>query len=213
MEFEILSYLNTIITVSLISIFMAISPGADFAMVIRNSIFHSREKGLYSSFGIALAIWIHVTYSIAGLAIIISQSIILFSIIKYLGAGYLIYIGWKTFTSSSDKNQQIIDDHKIISNFEAFKIGFITNALNPKTIIFFLSIFTQVVSIETPLYIQIIYGAIISLAHLIWFVTVAILLTQRIILQKFNSYKNTIEKVIGSLLMGFGLKVAISSNE
>ena len=192
MEFDILPYLNTIITVSVISIFMAISPGADFAMVIRNSIFHSREKGLYSSFGIALAIWIHVTYSIAGLAIIISQSIVLFSIIKYLGAGYLIYIGWKTFTSSSNKNQEIIDDHKIISNFEAFKIGFITNALNPKTTIFFLSIFTQVVSVETPLYMQVIYGAIISLAHLVWFVTVAILLTQPIILQKFNSYKNCI---------------------
>ncbi len=73
MEFEILPYLNTIITVSIIAIFMAISPGADFAMVIRNSVFYSREKGIYSAFGIALAIWVHIAYSIAGLAIIISQ--------------------------------------------------------------------------------------------------------------------------------------------
>lgn len=213
MEFEILSYSSTIIAVSIIAIFMAISPGADFAMVVRNSVFYGREKGLYSAFGIALAIWVHVTYSIAGLAIIISKSIILFSIIKYLGAGYLIYIGWKTFTSKSKENQQTINSNKSISNFITFKIGFITNALNPKTTIFFLSIFTQVVNIETPLYIQIIYGAIISLAHLIWFAIVSILLTQPIILQKFNYYKKSIERVIGSMLIGFGLKVAISSNE
>lgn len=213
MEFEILPYLSTIITVSVIAIFMAISPGADFAMVIRNSVFYSREKGLYSALGIALAIWVHVSYSIAGLAIIISQSIIFFSIIKYLGAGYLIYIGWKTFTTTSKEDQQTIDNDKIISNFTAFKIGFITNVLNPKTTIFFLSIFTQVINTETPLYIQIIYGAIISLAHLIWFVIVSILLTQPIILQKFNYYKKPIERVIGSMLMGFGIKVAISSNE
>ena len=213
MEFEILPYLSTIITVSVIAIFMAISPGVDFAMVLRNSIFYSRQKGLYSSLGIALAIWIHVAYSIAGLAIIISQSIILFSIIKYLGAGYLMYIGWKTFTSSSKRNQQCTNKNDTISNFTAFKIGFITNALNPKTTIFFLSIFTQVISIETPLFIQIIYGAIISMAHLIWFSLVAILLTQPSILQKFNNYQKSIEKIIGSLLMGFGLKVAIFSNE
>ena len=213
MEFEILPYLSTIITVSIIAIFMAISPGADFAMIIRNSVFYSRKKGIYSAFGIALAIWIHVLYSIAGLAIIISQSIILFSIVKYLGAGYLIYIGWKTFTSLSKENQQTINNDKIISNFTAFKIGFITNLLNPKTTIFFLSIFTQVINVETPMYIQIIYGAIISFAHLVWFIIVSILLTQPIVLQKLNYYKKTIEKIIGTMLIGFGLKIAISSNE
>jgi len=213
MDFGILPYLSTIITVCVISIFMAISPGADFAIVVRNSILHSREKGLYTSVGITLAIWVHVSYSIAGLAIIISQSIILFSIIKYIGAAYLIYIGWKTFVSVSKEEEIVTNNRKTISNFTAFKIGFITNVLNPKTTIFFLSIFTQVISIETPIYIQIIYGAIISLAHLIWFTLVTVLLTQETVLQKFNYYKKIIERVIGTILMGFGLKVAISSNE
>ncbi len=212
MVFEIVPYLDSILSVIVIAIFMAISPGSDFAMVTRNSIFYSRTAGIYSSLGIGLAIWIHVAYSTAGLAIIISKSIVLFSIIKYLGAAYLIYVGWKTFKAPPEQDQHEVD-HKSLSNFSAFKVGFISNALNPKTTIFFLSLFTQVITPDTPFYIQMIYGAIISLAHLIWFCIVTLLLTQPIMLRKFNNYRKAIEKVVGSVLIGFGLKVAFASNE
>jgi threonine/homoserine/homoserine lactone efflux protein len=139
MNIDFTLYLAELISVSMIAIFMAISPGADFVMVTRNSVFYGRQGGLYSSIGVILAIWIHVVYSIAGLAIIISNSIILFSIVKYLGAAYLIYIGWKTFKSKSNLEIEGQSGREKLSNFSALKIGFITNALNPKTTIFFLS--------------------------------------------------------------------------
>lgn len=205
-------YFTQIISVAIISIFMAISPGADFIMITRNSIFYSRSAGLYSALGISIAIWIHVTYSIAGLAVIISNSVILFSIIKYMGAAYLLYIGWKTFKSNTNLNIEKPTDKKTLSNLSALKIGFITNALNPKTTIFFLSIFTQIVDSTTPLAIQILYGAIISIAHLLWFSLVALFLSHPVLLQKFNLSKNVIEKVVGSLLIGFGLKIASITN-
>ncbi|MGL1860945.1 MAG: LysE family transporter [Pseudodesulfovibrio sp.] len=210
---ELTPYWEGLASVAVVAIFMAISPGADFAMVTRNSIFHSRTAGLYSALGVSLAIWIHVAYSIAGLAVIISNSIILFSIIKYIGAAYLIYIGWKTFSSKPDTQVQQSAPQIELSNTSAFKIGLITNALNPKTTVFFLSIFTQVVEPHTPIFIQVIYGAIISLAHLLWFSTVAILLTQPPLLRRFNEYRNGIEKVVGSVLMGFGIKVATATSE
>ncbi len=212
MNIDLTLYLPELISVSIIAIFMAISPGADFVMVTRNSVFYSRTAGLFSSLGISLAIWIHVAYSIAGLALIISKSIVLFSIIKYLGAFYLIYIGWQTLRSQSKLSSSEKPDSNELSNFSAFKIGFITNALNPKTTIFFLSIFTQVVNPETPVWIQVIYGLIISLAHLIWFGFISIFLSQPILLKKFNDYKNSIEKVVGTLLIGLGLKVAVTNN-
>jgi len=205
-------YFAELLTVTTIAIFMAISPGADFVMIIKNSLFSSRTAGLFSAIGVSLAIWIHVAYSIAGLAIIISQSIVLFSIVKYLGAAYLIYIGWKTFNSNSFIDTDTHKNVKSISKFSAFKIGFITNVLNPKATIFFLSIFTQVVKPETPLWMQLVYGAIISIAHLLWFSAVATFLTHPPLLKKFNKYKRSIEKVVGCVLIGFGLKVATSSN-
>jgi RhtB (resistance to homoserine/threonine) family protein len=207
------TYLEEIVSVGLIAVFMAISPGADFAMVTRNSIFYSRTAGIYSSLGIAFAIWVHVAYSIAGLAIIISKSIVLFSVIKYFGAAYLIYIGWKTFHAPPKEKKQSAGCTGRMSNISAFKVGFITNALNPKTTIFFLSIFTQIITPGTPWYILMIYGAIISLAHLIWFCTVTVVLTQPIMLRKFNNYRRSIERVVGSVLIMFGLKVALASSE
>jgi len=211
--FATMPYATELLTISVIAIFMAISPGADFVMVTRNSIFYSRSAGLYSALGVSTAIWIHVAYSIAGLAIIISNSIILFSIIKYMGAAYLIYIGWKTFTSKSLMNLDEALEKQSLSNTQAFKIGFITNVLNPKTTIFFLSIFTQLVTLETPIWLQLVYGVIISFAHLVWFVVVSFCLTHPVLLKKFQNSKSTIEKVVGSVLIAFGLKVALVSND
>ena len=209
---DIVNYLPELLSVTIIAIFMAISPGADFVVITRNSLFHGRQSGLYSALGIGLAIWIHVAYSIAGLAIIISKSILLFSLIKYLGAAYLIYIGYKTFTAKSKLSDQQEQETPLLSSFGAFKLGFITNALNPKTTLFFLSLFTQVVNPSTPVWVQVLYGLIICLAHIIWFSLVSIFFSHPALVSKFNTHKQKIEKVVGSVLIGFGIKVAITSN-
>ena len=210
---DIVNYLPELLSVSIIAIFMAISPGADFVVITRNSMFHGRQSGLYSALGIGLAIWIHVAYSIAGLAIIISNSIILFSLIKYLGAAYLIYIGYKTFTSKGKLNTDSENKDIKLSRFGALKLGFITNALNPKTTLFFLSLFTQVVNPSTPVWVQLIYGLIICLAHIVWFSIVSLFFSHPALVNKFNVHKQKIEKVVGSVLVGFGVKVALTSGQ
>ncbi|RUO44290.1 amino acid transporter [Aliidiomarina taiwanensis] len=209
---DILNYLPELLSVTVIATFMAISPGADFVMITRNSLFFGRKFGVYSSFGIAAAIWVHVAYSIAGLALVISNSIVLFSVIKYLGAAYLIYIGYKTFTSKDKLNLEGKKEQNSLTRMAAFRLGFVTNVLNPKTSLFFLSIFTQVVSPTTPLGVQAVYGLIICLAHLLWFSLVSVFFSHPHFVSAFNRYKHRIEKVIGSLLIGFGLKVALISN-
>jgi len=212
MTIELMPYLPELLSVAFVAIFMAISPGADFVMVTRNSMFFGRKAGVYSSLGISLAIWVHVAYSIAGLAIIISQSIVLFSIIKYLGAAYLIYIGWRTFQAKSNIDIEGPSGTPTLSRWSAFKLGFVTNVLNPKTTIFFLSLFTQVVDTATPLWLQIVYGAVISAAHFLWFCSVSLLLSQPALLGKFQEWKRAIEKTVGTLLIGLGLKVATTSS-
>ena len=210
MEF-LLPYLPELLSVSIIAVFMSISPGSDFVMVSRNSIFYGRSAGIYSALGVGLAIWIHVAYSIAGLAVLIANSILLFTIIKFLGAAYLIYIGWTTLRSNKEIHIDSEKTRSQLTHFLAFKQGFISNALNPKTTIFFLSLFTQVVDVETPLVIQLIYGSIISFAHFIWFCTVSIFLSKPIFLESFNKHKRTVERIVGAALIGFGLKVAATT--
>jgi RhtB (resistance to homoserine/threonine) family protein len=206
-ESSIILYLPELISISLVAVFMAISPGADFAMVTRNSIIYGRRAGVYSSIGIALAIWIHVIYSIAGVAVVIANSLILFNIIKYCGAAYLIYMGVKSWLTSAKTSLSFDKPDSALSGFMALKLGFVTNALNPKTTLFFLSIFTQIVDPMTPIWMQLIYGLSISVAHFVWFSLVSLFFSHSALQEKFDRQKSKIEKIVGGVLILFGVRV------
>ncbi|PKH88675.1 LysE family translocator [Colwellia sp. Bg11-28] len=209
MELLINTYMAEIIAVSTIAIFMAMLPGADFVMVTRTSIYNGRFAGLYMSLGMCLSVCIHASYSIAGLAVVIANSPWLFSAIKYLGAAYLIYIAWQLLTTRESLNKDQSSSTTQMSPFMALRLGFTCNMLNPKTSIFFLSIFTQVVSIDTPIIMQISYGLIIVLAHFIWYSGVALLLSHPSILPRFNRQKQKVDKVAGFVLMLIAIKLSL----
>ncbi|OOE52195.1 LysE family translocator [Salinivibrio kushneri] len=207
-----MEYLSALVTVTSIAIIMVISPGQDFAMITRNSLIYSRRAGILGAVGISTAIWLHVTYSLAGIALIISQSETLYAGIKYAGAIYLLYLGIKAIThkKTSAANEELLKGSQEISDVKAFQAGFISNALNPKTTLFFLSIFTQVVTPDTPIFIQLIYGAIISIAHFIWFVIVAVVLSSKIVTSKVDSFKLWIERTMGVILCGLAGKIMLT---
>jgi len=192
-----------------VALMMAVSPGADFLLVTRNSLTYSRNRGLYTTFGITLGTWVHIFYCIAGLAVIINTSPVLFSLIRYLGAFYLIYIGVSSIKSKSLLSNEQQECAVFITPSKAFVSGFICNALNPKTTMFFLGIFTQLVTIDTPVIMQFIYGAIISLAHLLWFSLLCYLLTHNILLGKVKKYQTVINRFMGITLIALGLKMSL----
>ena len=86
--------MTEIIAVALFTLLAVISPGADFAMVTRSSYAQGRKAGLAAAIGIALGVQVQVLYTVLGIAVIISQSPALFLVMKVLGAGYLIYLGY-----------------------------------------------------------------------------------------------------------------------
>lgn len=207
-----MNYLGLIGSVTLIHLLAVISPGPDFIMCVRNSLTYSRKTGIWTAVGFGAGIAVHIFYSIAGLALLISQSPLLFDLIKYLGAGYLIYIGIKSFIAKSSKIK--LGEHKKkkdISPFAAVKIGFLTNVLNPKATLFFLSLFTMVISPDTPKLIMGILGFIMIVNTFLWFSFVASVLTQKRMRLIFERFQGAFNKSLGGLLILLGLKVAFSS--
>ncbi len=200
-------------TIAVLHLLAVISPGPDFLMVSRNSFSYSRRTGVYSSIGLALGILVHVTYSLVGIGLVISKSIVLFSIIKYLGAGYLIYIGIKALTSKprQDSGIELAQAKQDLTRSAAIKMGFLTNALNPKATLFFLAIFTQVIQPTTPMALKALYGLEMSLMTFVWFSFVAIVLSNPIIQKPFIKFGSYIDKTMGGLLILLGIKVAISN--
>lgn len=202
--------MQELIAVALITILAVISPGGDFAMVTRNSYLHGRRAGILTSLGIASAVWIHVGYTLLGVSILLLKFPTLFHFIKILGAIYLVYIGFKTF-NHHNVTVDLNASSKTLSDIEAFKNGFVTNALNPKTTLFVLSTFTQIVKPTTSIYIQLGYGAFMSIAHLIWFVFVAEVLSSPLIRNRLLQKQKYVNRFIGVILILLGGMLIFSS--
>lgn len=198
-----------LIAVAIITILAVISPGADFAMATRNSYLYGRRAGLLAAAGIALGVQVHVTYTIMGIGFVISHSEFIFSAIKIVGAVYLIYVGYKTFFTKIRLNIDLSSSVSL-SPMGALRTGFLTNALNPKTTLFVVSTYTQVVSPETSLSLQIAYGLFMSFTHWAWFSLVALFFSHATLREIMLSKQIVLNKTIGGVLMGLGVSLALS---
>jgi len=203
--------ISLIASVALIHLLAVISPGPDFFMALKNSMTYSRKTGIYTAIGFGLGIAVHIFYSLAGLALLISKSILIFNLIKYLGVAYLLYIGVMSFISKpaviSVENKTHLQD---ISPLKAIRIGFLTNVLNPKATLFFLSLFTLVISPDTANGTLVIISSILIIDTTLWFSLVAIFFTQKRIRVFYNTYQKWFTKAFGTVLIAIGLKIAFS---
>jgi len=203
-------YLNEFLLVALVHLLAVISPGPDFAVVIRNSVSAGRQAGLMTALGVGSGILLHVGYSLLGIGIIVSQSVWLFNLLKLLAGGYLLYIGIKAIRAKPQPATELTPITTVLAPRRAFSIGFITNGLNPKATLFFLSLFTLVISPQTPILIQAGYGLYLAIATTLWFCLVAMLFSQSAVRRGFARMGHWFDRVMGAVLIGLGLHLALS---
>ncbi|NRF50150.1 LysE family transporter, partial [Pseudomonas stutzeri] len=168
-------YWMEFMTVALVHLLAVASPGPDFAVVVRESVAQGRRAGSWTALGVGCGIFVHVAYSLLGIGLIVSQSIVLFNLFKWLAAAYLVYLGWRALRARPMSLEAIDGANAPVarSAWRAFVIGFVTNGLNPKATLFFLSLFTVVISPDTPLLVQAGYGLYLAGATALWFLLVA----------------------------------------
>lgn len=207
--------LTQFFTIGILMLFSAMLPGPDFAMVTKNTIMHSRRAGILTSLGIGAALLIHITYCMLGLAIVISKSIILFNIIKFIGAAYLIYLGINALLSKQPEHgpantSATLRPRTPLSDLKAFYQGFLCNLLNPKATLFFLALFTMIIKPETPVSWELIYAAEMYFIVTAWFCGLTLLLSHPRVLRTLNRIEGYISKALGVFLIGFGIALAFA---
>jgi RhtB (resistance to homoserine/threonine) family protein len=199
-------------TIGILMLLSAMLPGPDFALVSKNTILHSRRSGLFTTLGLGCAILIHITYCALGLALIISKSLILFSVIKYVGAAYLIYLGISSLLAKPASNITHTDSAKPVktsmTSFAAFRQGFFCNLLNPKATLFFLALFTVIIKPETPAGWVMIYALEMFLILTGWFCALTLILSHPRVLRALNKMEKYITKILGVFFIGFGVALA-----
>ncbi|AXR06642.1 LysE family translocator [Salinimonas sediminis] len=202
------------ITIALVHLLAVASPGPDFAIVVRNSVAYGRRIAMYTSVGIGLGILIHVAYSIVGLSVVIKTTPWLYQTISYLAAAYLIYLAvgalrsGPTTPSTARQGKQVT--RPAIRGRRALWMGFLTNGLNPKATLFFLSLFTAFIDVDTPLPIKLGYGAYLSLATGAWFCFLSYLLSTSSVARLIGEKGYWLDRAMGVLLLGLAAKLVLA---
>jgi RhtB (resistance to homoserine/threonine) family protein len=193
-------------------ILLIILPGPDTAIATKNTLTVGRTGGFRTIFGTCCALLIHTLAAVVGLSAIIVKSAFLFSVFKYFGAVYLVYLGIKTLWALRQNKTaptEMSAESKY-GNKSCFKQGFLTNLLNPKVAVFFLTFLPQFVDSGSNSFIPfLIMGITYTLLTAIWFLFYIYLLNQIRTFMKKPRTQMLMEGITGTILIGFGVKLAL----
>ena len=202
-----LEFLPSLLTLTTVNLIALISPGPDFAVILKNSLLYSRRTAIYTAVGTASGAIIHVLYTLLGLGLVLNDNPWILETIKYLGAAYLIYLGVKGLMA---KKEELalgnLHHRKDIGGRQGFSNGFLTNLLNPKCAMFFISLFAVAISPDVPIPVMVSYVLIVFVETILWFSIVAYCLTAKATREKFASQSHWISRLCGAILLGLGLK-------
>lgn len=212
-------YIDEFITIALVHLVAVASPGPDFAIVVRNSVAYGRRIAMFTSIGIGAAILLHVAYSLVGLSVVIATTPWLFTAISYIAAAYLLYLAVGALKSGPDQTKpenntskqgdQMPSGQSVISARKALWMGFLTNGLNPKATLFFLSLFTAIIDINTPFSIKLGYGLYLAIATGVWFCFLSYLLSTSKVAELIGRKGYWLDRVMGVLLIGLAVKLVV----
>src|SRR5262245_39315305 len=194
------------------TLLLNLTPGNDFIYVATRSLSGGVRAGIISALGITAGLFVHVTASVLGLSVLLAKSAIAFSVIKYVGAAYLIYLGIKMLIT---KTQLIHDNNsqsQRTSPFTLFRQGFLTNVFNPKVALFFISFLPQFADAHSPLFTTQLFvlgtwfifsGTLVSIAIALFFGKL------RNALSSLPLFWNWQQKFTAFVLILLGLKMAM----
>ncbi|GGY84435.1 LysE family translocator [Marinobacter zhanjiangensis] len=188
-------------TVAVVHLLAVASPGPDFAIMIRQGLCQSRRNALLTATGIGLGIMVHVSYSLLGIGLLIQQSLTLFTILKVVGALYLTWIAIQCLKSKAGAIHVETRGAKRQSGPAAFRLGFLTNTLNPKATLFFVSLFSVIISPGTPVAVQAGYGLYMAVATGLWFAGVALFFTLPRVRRVFDRFGHWLDRLMGGVLL------------
>lgn len=206
-------YLEEFLIIAFVHLLAVASPGPDFAIILKQSIRYGRQTALYTSLGIGTGILIHVAYSIVGIGILIASDERLFTVLKYIAAAYFCYIAWHGLRAKknqiSEQGESEVTE-KSPSSIRAFMTGFLVNGLNVKATLFFVSLFSMVISPQTPLAIQIGYGLYMAIATVAWFSLLSYLLNHQRLSLVIQSKGYWLDRVMGVILLLLAIELVMS---
>ncbi|MFT5295531.1 MAG: threonine/homoserine/homoserine lactone efflux protein [Colwellia sp.] len=193
-----------------ICIMGALSPGPSLALVIKNTLAGGTSQGYATAISHGLGVALYAAITATGIAVIIVQSPLIFSIIQYAGAAFLLYLGIKSLLSKKDNEVFSEDNTASKSQVNGWRDGFLIAFLNPKLAIFFLALFSQFLGEEASSEQKMIMTATVGSIDALWYCLVTFTLSRGNIISKLRENSHIVDKVTGSFLILLAARIVIS---
>ena len=186
------------LSLTVICMLGALSPGPSLAVVIKNTLAGGTKQGYATSISHGLGVTLYAAITATGIGIIIVQSPLIFSVVQYAGAAFLLYLGIKALLSkksSIDLSHQIAPNEKDINGWRA---------------IFFLALFSQFVSGDASTQQKIIMTATVGTIDAVWYCLVTFALSRGNIIDKLKEKSHIVDKVTGTFLVFLAARVVLN---
>lgn len=197
---------------ALIALLLTISPGPNSFLIIKTVPTSGRMVGFANVFGVVAAFFLHGALSILGISVILMKSATAFTLVKYLGAAYLIWIGVKSLLAAFKGDaaaQSIAPAKRKRALWRAFVEGFFTNALNPKVSMFYLAAFPQFIPagemLATSSFLLVFLHAVIAA---VWLGAIVVMSSALSSVTGSGRFQTWLKGTTGVVFIGFGLKLA-----
>lgn len=202
---------SEILTFAFVATLLVVSPGPNGVLIAKTVPTSGRNAGLANVAGFLAAFYVHGALAILGISIILVQSAVAFTIVKFIGAAYLCWIGLKALISAfkGDTPNSVSPARRQRTLLKAFVEGFLTNGLNPKVTMFYLAAFPQFITVgETTAAASFLLVFIHSVINALWFGAMVLLLDRFVSVAKNGRFQRWLKGFTGVVFLGFGAKLA-----
>ncbi|MEL6962254.1 MAG: LysE family translocator [Pseudomonadota bacterium] len=203
---------SDILSFTVVASLLVMSPGPNGVLIAKTVPTSGKGAGFANVLGFVAAFYLHGALAIFGLSLILVQSAVAFTIVKYLGAAYLCWIGVSALMAAYrgiETAKEVTPARRKRSLVKAFVEGLLTNALNPKVSMFYLAAFPQFISVgETSALSSLVLVFIHSMINAIWFGAMVMLLDRLSAMARHGSFQRWLKALTGTVFIGFGVKLA-----
>lgn len=195
------------VSLVIVCILGALSPGPSLAVVIKNTINGGAIQGYATAISHGIGVGIYAALCVAGLGVVIVNSPVMFQILQYGGAAFLVYLGIKALMAG--KSSAPSTDEAQVENVNGLRDGFLIAFLNPKLAIFFIALFSQFIEPDALMTQKVVMVATVGLIDALWYVVVTFALTRGDIINKLKNNAHIVDKVTGVVLISLATRVVL----
>jgi threonine efflux protein len=207
--------IELLMTLAIIHSVALASPGPDFALVVKMASQESRKTAIASAAGISVAILVHTILSLTGISLVIKNAAGLFLIVQLAGASYLAWMGINAVKSAlqhwQDKPSELatLTQQLKMTTYQGFLQGLYTNLLNPKAMVFFITLFSTMITPDVGFVTKVFAAIILLVLSLLWFVFIALVLSKPKIQRRVQKAAPMINLFTGVLFISVSSVIVI----